>query len=258
MFKRIIFNLINRTLAVMGLHARLLNIPKTCADDVPHTLLAASASYAPWLNDQEFLRAYQKIKSFTLVDIYRCWELWSLIGQLTHLPGDVLEIGVWRGGTACLIASKMLHSQMSCTCYLADTFTGVVKASTQDTRYQNGEHSDTSVSLVIRLIESMNLQKNTKIIEGIFPDESASSLTTDEFKFCHIDVDTYASTKGCFEWIWPRLIVGGIVVFDDFGFQGCEGCTRFVNTLQMENMRMIYNLNGHAVIIKVSLPISSK
>src|SRR5262249_13055074 len=62
------------------------------------------ATYAPWNLDVEFLSTYDSVKRHTLVDLYRCWELWTLAAQSAKRPGAILEIGVWRGGTGALLA----------------------------------------------------------------------------------------------------------------------------------------------------------
>jgi hypothetical protein len=46
------------------------------------------------------------------------------------------------------------------------------------------------------------------------------------------------------------MIPGAAAIFDDYGFEGCEGVTRFVESLKVGTL--IHNLNGHAVIIKNS------
>lgn len=105
-------------------------------------------NYAPWLNDKLFLKYYQLIEKYTLVDKYRCYELWELIEQIKDTDGDILEVGVWRGGTAGLIAAKAKSCGMDKVIYLADTFEGVVKVSRKDTFYKGGEHNDTSEETV--------------------------------------------------------------------------------------------------------------
>src|SRR3989344_5272687 len=57
------------------------------------------ASYSPWKTDKLFIKTYSLCKVHTLVDIYRCYELWQLIAEVSKLKGDVIEVGVWRGGT---------------------------------------------------------------------------------------------------------------------------------------------------------------
>jgi O-methyltransferase len=78
-------------------------------------------------------------------------------------------------------------------------------------------------------------------------------LTESSVKICHIDVDVYQSAKDIFTWVWPRLIPGGVVIFDDFGFGACEGITQLVNEITSENpqIRRIYNINGHGILFKI-------
>lgn len=107
--------------------------------------------------------------------------------------------------------------------YLCDTFTGVVKASAKDNLYAGGEHSDTSAETVSKLLASMEL-RNAQLLKGIFPEETGPAIPSNErFRFCHLDVDVYESARDVLDWVWPRLSVGGVVVFDDFGFASCLG-----------------------------------
>jgi O-methyltransferase len=66
-------------------------------------------------------------------------------------------------------------------------------------------------------------------VRGIFPDETGARLENRVFRFCHIDVDAYQSARDTTEWLWPRLLSRGIVVYDDYGIQGCDGARRFVD-----------------------------
>lgn len=202
-----------------------------------------TASYAPWLTDDRFMAVYGDIARHTLVDKYRCFELWQLVGQADSLPGYVLEVGVWRGGTGCLIASNTRKQVVLC-----DTFTGVVKSSGVDTKYHGGEHANCSAEIVRKLASSLGV--SVDIRQGIFPDDFPD-LGKQIFAFVHIDVDVYQSGKAVFECVWPNMPVGGIVVFDDYGFAACHGITKFVNELYGPGKVVIYNLNGHAVIVKI-------
>lgn len=211
------------------------------------------ANYAPWLTDSEFLKIYSEIKSNTLVDIYRCFELWELAGKICQLDREAhfIEIGVWRGGTSALIGRKLSLTGSRATFFMADTFSGVKKSSDKDTFYFDNEHSDTSEEAVLHLMNGK--YEHYKILKGIFPDETAN-LVPDGFKFglCHIDVDVYNSSQDIVNWIWNRMIVGGVIVFDDYGFHTCDGVTKYVNEQKgREDCMVIHNLNGHALMIKL-------
>jgi O-methyltransferase len=232
---------------------RLLSTVKLTqlVDGVSHETILPNSTYAPWRDEKDFLDIYERAKPNTLVDIYRLFELWSLVRQRRNMEGLILEIGVWKGGSGAIIASAD-NAATGSNILLVDTFEGVVKASSNDTRYINGEHNDTSLEEVQAFHKELGLF-NISYKKGIFPDEVflGEEEKDSGIKFCHIDVDTYQSARDCFEYIWPILKKGGCVVFDDYGFWGCEGVTRYCNEIKDEYGFFIHNLNGHAIFLKV-------
>lgn len=217
-----------------------------------YEMMAPQATYAPWLTDNEFRITYEKIKFNTLVDTYRCYELWQLIEQVSKLKeGALIEIGVWRGGTGVLTAVKAKLCGINHKFYLCDTFEGVVKAGSKDAIYKGGEHADTSQKIVEDLAHKFSLD-NIQILKGIFPEDTASFVKEKSFRYVHIDVDVYQSAVDIVAWVWDKLVIGGVIVFDDYGIACCDGVTRFVNSQRAEENRIvIYNINGHAIIIKL-------
>jgi O-methyltransferase len=90
-----------------------------------------------------------------------------------------------------------------------------------------------------------------QLLQGIFPDATGPGIADRRFRLCHIDVDVYQSALDVFEWAWPRLSKGGVVVFDDYGFPACPGVTRFVDEQRgREDRLVLHNLNGHGIIVK--------
>jgi O-methyltransferase len=212
-----------------------------------HHRVLPIATYSPWLNDQDFMGIYNSAKENTLVDIYRCYELWNLAKQSMELEGNILEVGVWRGGTGSILAKAVEGSGK--TVFLADTFSGVVKAGPLDTNYKGGEHSDTSFELVNDFLISNRLH-NFKLLKGIFPEDSGH-LFEGSLALLHCDVDVYSSSNDIVQWCMHKLSPGGVLVFDDYGFSGCEGVTRYCNELRLnKKFIFIHNLNGHAIFIK--------
>lgn len=216
-----------------------------------HYAIAPYAKYAPWLNDDAYLQLYEKVKNHTLItEKARAYELWQLSEEVQHLEGDYIEIGSWRGGSGCIIAHKANKVSPGSSIYLCDTFTGVVKPGKEDSTYQGGEHADTSQQLVLDLVQQLEL-KDVHVLKGIFPDETAHLLKSDRFKFCHIDVDVFEGAKSITEWIWDKLVVGGVIVYDDFGFIDMPGVTKFVESQRgVKDRLVVHNLNGHGIIVK--------
>ncbi len=211
-----------------------------------------NASYSPWFGDKQFLNIYNKIQNNTLVDIFRCYELFTLVKQTSKLKsGSLIEIGVFEGGTGAIIAKQAELNNINEKVYLCDTFDGVVKSSEYDPHYTNGEHKATKI-IVETLLQNMNIQ-NTVILEGIFPDDTGQKVENLDFRFCHIDVDVYKSAKDIVEWIWPKMVIGGIIVYDDYGFSTCKGiATQVEEQIDLKDRIVIHNLNGHAIIIKIN------
>jgi O-methyltransferase len=222
------------------------------AQDRSYEPVSPLATYAPWNTDAAFAEVFITIRNHTLVDQYRAYELWSLVEQSRKLDGSLLEVGVWRGGTGAIIAQQAQRCGILNPVYLCDTFTGVVKAGRRDSDYRGGEHADTSPRIAEDLIGGRLKLDNVRILQGIFPEETAAAIAHERFRFCHIDVDVYASARDILDWVWPRLVVGGIVVYDDYGFAGCDGVRRHVEGHRLDHDRLlVHNLNGHAILIKI-------
>jgi len=223
-----------------------------CLDPRRDSTLLSWATYSPWLLDAEFQACRAVIADHTLVDVYRCWELWHLLGQTVHLAGDVLEVGTWRGGTGGLLARRASLLGLDLQVFLCDTFTGVIKSGELDRSYGDGEHADTSVPVVEALLARLDVA-NVTILRGIFPEDTADRIADRGFRLCHIDVDVYRSGKDVLEWVWPRLAAGGIVVFDDFGFPSTTGIAALVHEWEdRRDLVCVQNLNGHAVFVKTA------
>ena len=217
-----------------------------------YQIIIPYATYAPWLEDKAFLEVYDLVKSRSLVNMYQCWELWSLIEETRKLDGDVLEVGVYRGATSAIMGAKIKLLEDKCTIFCCDTVAGVVKASEKDNSYIGGEHKDTSVNLVRDLLINRLGIENVVILKGVFPEETASSISNNTFRFCHIDVDTYQSAKDVLDWVWPKLSVGGMMVFNDYGYPKTKGVTRLVEESKQENSAVVmHNLNGNGIIVKI-------
>lgn len=217
----------------------------------PHEQVIPKATYAPWRADRPFLELLEKVQSSTLVDIYRLHELHRLAGSMAPVSGDMLEVGVWRGGSAAILGARA-RDIPGCKLWLADTFAGVPKSSSgHDTLYVGGEHADTSVAQVEALLARCGISEY-EILRGLFPQETGTRLQDRSFRLVHIDVDAYESASRTFEWAWPRVVPGGVIIFDDFGFWGCEGVTHLANELCNRGHLVIHNLNGHAIVVKVA------
>lgn len=118
--------------------------------------------------------------------------------------GDIVEVGVYRGGSAFELASVAFDKGVKL--HLFDTFCGMPFADPED-KHQPGEFSDTSLVAVQRLIP------DAICYPGIFPATLPDALNP--IAFVHCDVDQHRSTRDVILSLWWRLVPGGIMWFDD-------------------------------------------
>jgi O-methyltransferase len=139
--------------------------------------------------------------------------------------GDVIECGVYKGGTAALMASCMHEAKLSKKLYLFDTFEGMPETDLEKDWHKKGDFSDTSIEAVKDFVgfpEMVNFRK------GLLP-LTFQGLENTRFCFAHIDLDIYRSIWDALEFIWPRLVTGGFIIFDDYGFPSCPGAREAVD-----------------------------
>jgi O-methyltransferase len=216
-----------------------------------HEMVYPVSTYSPWLTDRDFQTAYRAIRDHTLVDEWRCYDLWQLLGEVAEVPGAILEVGVWRGGTGALMGRRAELLGINDPVFLCDTWEGVVNSGPIDTYYHNGEHADASLEAVHELVDKRLGLRQVRTLQGMFPADTADAIDSSELRFVHIDVDVYQSASETFAWAWERLSPDGIVVFDDYGCPATPGVTQFVNEQRVGSDRLfIHNLNGHAVLLK--------
>ena len=210
------------------------------------------ADYRPWDTDEVFRPLYLAISEHTKVDEARCYLLWRAALQMGPVPGAFIEVGVWRGGTGALLSDAAARIGGDRHVYLADTFRGVVKAGPMDDYYRGGEHADTSRETVEELLGELGTG-NYSVLEGVFPEETGTRVPDGPIALCHVDVDVYQSARDVTDWVWPRLPVGGLVVYDDYGFYGCEGVTaRGGELYDRSDALFLHNLSGQAALVRIA------
>ncbi len=209
------------------------------------------AIYSPWLLDKEFLKVYNHVKKDSLVSIFQCWELWTLVQDTKKIEGDVIEIGTYKGSSAAIMGTRMKLDKSPSKLFCCDTFQGIVKASEDDNFFKGGELGDVSLDKIKNLFQKELKLDNTSFLVGIFPEDTGHEVENNKFRLCHIDVDVYLSAKDIIDWVWDKLSVGGVIVFQDYGFPRTAGITKLVNeNRDRKDCVVIHNLNGNGLMIK--------
>jgi len=182
------------------------------------------------------------VSKFTLTSPER---IVSLIRAVEHIEnnkieGDIVECGVWRGGSimAILKVLKNLNS-LERNIYLYDTFEGMSEPTELDESYK-GESATTAYSTknefwnrieclspleeVQNNVESINYpDAKIHFIKGKVEETIPNVRIPEKIALLRLDTDWYESTLHEMEYLFPKLVKGGILIVDDYGhWQGCK------------------------------------
>lgn len=123
---------------------------------------------------------------------------------------DFAELGVYQGGSAWVLGEAA--KQKGVKLHLFDTFNGFTTPLVKPGEMFAGTFADTSMRAVQDAIPE------AKLYPGIFPDTMPADLK--ELGFIHVDCDIEYSCRQAIAKLWPLLVKGGIMAFDDWSFEG--------------------------------------
>jgi O-methyltransferase len=165
-------------------------------------------------------------------------RMWSLIQSFHHvrqesLSGDFVECGVWKGGNIILL-KKLIHKfNFKKKIYGYDTFEGMAEPSSCDVNYNNksakkmfDEHKEKKIGFAMCSLEEVrkNIIKNTNVdnillIKGkVETTLKIKKNLPKKISILRLDTDFYESTKIELEILFPKLVKGGVLIIDDYGF----------------------------------------
>lgn len=153
------------------------------------------------------------------------------LAALTHavdktaaLPGHLIECGVFRGSTILGMAHQLrIRGIRDAQLIGCDSFEGFPAPTKEDAlangtfheRALQGVYRDTSYERLSRQISALGYSQNIKLLKGFF-ENTLDQLRDHTFRLVHLDCDLYQSYVTCLNFLYPRLIPGGYMVFDEY------------------------------------------
>jgi hypothetical protein len=176
-----------------------------------------------------------RVEPFTMTTLDRRA---SLVGAIDHvvrhaIAGDIVECGVWRGGSMMLAAlALMARGDTSRHLWLYDTFQGMSEPGAQD-RSVSGETAAAALARTPRgegvwceasladvrgnLASTGYPQERIHFVEGKVEDTIPATLPG-RVALLRLDTDWYESTRHELRHLYPLLSRHGILVIDDYGY----------------------------------------
>jgi hypothetical protein len=156
--------------------------------------------------------------------------LYDAINYLSknNLQGDIVECGVWRGGSSMVSALTLLNNKdTNRTLYLYDTFEGM-NPPTDDDVSVSGETAKDTWQGKFKCFADFD-DVNTNILSTEYPKENIilvkgmventiPQVIPDKIALLRLDTDWYESTYHELVHLFPKLVKGGVLIIDDYGF----------------------------------------
>lgn len=191
-----------------------------------HHDLHVYKSHLNWTMSKEFKGVLASWGKTPGIPADRCFFIYTL-GRLIAakgVAGDTAECGVRYGKSSFMLLTGL--ADPSRPHHLFDSFAGLSEPGMKDDsrglkEWEEGEMA-TDVQVVMKKLAAF---PNCVLHQGWIP-ERFQDVADRRFAFVHIDVDLYDPTRASLEFFYPRMVQGGYIVCDDYGFASCPGATR--------------------------------
>jgi O-methyltransferase len=208
--------------------------------------------------DAETIETFRAVRDYTMTSLERVAALCEAVRYVTRhaVAGDLVECGVWRGGSTLAAARTLLAcGDTDRTLWLYDTFTGMPPPTAADKRGTDGASAtellashdrDSDLWAVsgldeVRRVMSLCAYPKDRIryIEGRV-EETIPVTVPDQIAVLRLDTDWYESTHHELVHLVPRITPGGVLIVDDYGFW--QGARQAVDEyLEVTKIRLLLN-----------------
>jgi hypothetical protein len=196
--------------------------------------------------DPAFAALHRTCAPYTATTVERMYALHEAVKHVVAngVEGDLVETGVWRGGSSMLAALTLEQAgDHERRLWLYDTFAGMPKPTTDDISVSGRSaledweahpgHLSDDLACEASLDEvRANLRgagvalERCELVQGLVQD-TIPARAPERIALLRLDTDWYESTRHELEQLYPRLVPGGVLLLDDYGHW--EGSRRAVD-----------------------------
>ena len=186
-----------------------------------------------FMRDPAFVDAYSRgLKACAGVDNLIHWRVHVAVwvaACAARLRGDFVECGVNKGFNSSAIMRYLDWNSLNKTFYLLDTFNGIDVRFVLDEEKMAGKLEWNQKVLdtggyersVEAITQNFSEWQRVKIIPGAVP-ETLPQVDAKEVAFLHLDMNCAIPEQAAAEYFWPRMVPGGLMLFDDYGYVAYE------------------------------------
>lgn len=196
---------------------------------------SAAADELPADFDDDAKATIEAVRPFTMTSADKLFALITATRYVAAhgIEGDVVECGVWRGGSMHAVARTLAAAgETSRELYLFDTYEGMPPAGERDVRHDGRPAAElletlprTSKTWAVASLEDVRAgfedvpypRERVHFVKGRVED-TVPAAAPDRVALLRLDTDWYESTRHELEHLYPRLVSGGVLILDDYGW----------------------------------------
>lgn len=145
--------------------------------------------------------------------------------EARSIRGDFVECGVYRGGTAAILARVLRDSKHPRRLWLFDSFKGIPSPRPPDGPDLPLNEGDLAgeEAIVRSLLAHLRVPEDRyHVIPGWFSD-TFPQVPIQEIALLHIDVGLYEGVKLALEHFYDRVVPGGVIILGAFLYEDMPG-----------------------------------
>lgn len=216
-----------------------------------------------WVADKEFLGVWSQFAETTGAIRDKQFQLYQLSRMVAGLPGDTVECGVFRGASSYLICSANKY-KADYHHHIFDSFQGLSEPDRADRQYDFDSGLMLEREEEIYQYQKGDLRASLEVVmenlcefefivyhPGWIP-ECFDQVKDRKFSFVHIDVDLFQPTYDSISFFYDRVVPGGVILCDDYGWIDTPGAKKAVdNFLSTKPERVVHLTTSQGLIIKL-------
>ena len=220
---------------------------------------------AGFFEEEAFSKSYRAIRDSHIYDSYDpphtiAWRLhtlvWAARSAIVH-EGDLVECGVFKGDMSWVVATILGDKIADRTFYLYDSFEGFSPTLSSAADFPDDPGFLRMADKIYRdpaiyeaVVKKFSGMPCVKIIRGFVPDTFKIAIP-ERIAFLHVDLNSPAAEIAALEYLFDRVVSGGYIVFDDYGWKQFKKQRDAENKFMAERGHYILELpTGQGLVIK--------
>ncbi|WP_411288228.1 TylF/MycF/NovP-related O-methyltransferase [Phenylobacterium sp.] len=148
------------------------------------------------------------------------WNLQTVVWavrQARPLPGDFVELGVFKGHTTRFVADYLGFRDWPKTWFLYDTFEGIPQDQMNAGWAANNARAYVGTFSFGEVRDRFADMANIRVVKGRVPEVLAETCP-EQISFLHMDLNSAVAEVQALDILFDRITPGGVIVFDDYAW----------------------------------------